>query len=154
MDFLTLALIVTGVVAAVAILVVGLPLLTGGQRPRCSRCGEVLTAPDERCRVCQTPFDPPTGPVGADANPTQARTIQVRESVPDPSGGKGSLNPGITHGMVRWALIIMFTGLGIRVLGMLEPVGLTLPIPETLMTALTVLGGIAAFVGFVVLDIA
>lgn len=152
-SYLGLAAIVVATVALVAIAVVGAQLLFGfGQRPHCSRCGSTLADPSQECTVCQAPMEEPEDPGGEDPD---RRVIQVDESQqPTVDPEVGALNPGISRRMVRWALIVMFVGIGVRVLGMLEPVGLDIGVSQTIMAALTVVGGVAMFLAFVVLDLA
>lgn len=147
-----LAAIVLAVVAVVAIAVVGGQLLFGfGERPRCSRCGATLADAEEDCTVCQAPLEEPR--VTASESPD--RTIEIDEGEqPRIDAEAGALNPGISERMVRWAVIVMFVGIGVRVLGMLEPVGLDVGVSQAIMATLTVIGGIAMFLAFVVLDLA
>lgn len=146
-----LAAIVIGTVALVAILVVGGRLVFGvGERPRCSRCGATLADEGEDCTVCEAPLEEPRR-----TTPREQRTITVDESQePTVDPEMGALNPGVSRRMVRWALIVMFAGIGVRVLGMLEPVGLDVGISQAVMATLTVIGGVAMFLAFVVLDLA
>lgn len=154
LSFLGLAAVVVGVVLAVAIAVVGGQLVFGfGERPRCSRCGATLADEEEDCSVCQAPFEQPSQTADEEGEPR--RTIKVDESSePTMDPEVGALNPGVSRTMVRWALIAMFTGLGVRLLGMLDPVGLEIGVPDSIVAALTVFGGVAMFVGFIVLDFA
>jgi hypothetical protein len=152
-SFLGLAVVVTIVVVATGLAVLGSQVYFGaGERPSCPTCGATLTDEEQECGVCEAPFETPAGP----ARQTQDdRTVTVNTSDdPDPDADVGTLNPGVTPRMIRWALIAMFVGIGVRVLGMLEPVGLEIGVPDSIGVALTVLGGIAMFVGFVVLDVA
>lgn len=151
-SYWALAAIVVASVAGVAIAVVGGQLLFGfGERPRCSRCGATLADEEEDCTVCQAPLEEPR----AGPSERRERTIEVDESQqPTIDAEAGALNPGISHRMVRWALVVMFAGIGVRLLGMLEPVGLDLGISQAVMATLTVIGGVAMFLAFVVLDLA
>jgi hypothetical protein len=151
-----LAAIVTGIVALVAITVVASQLfLTYGERARCSRCGATLAEEGEDCTVCEAPMAQPQ-PTGTGGN--GRGTIEVDESqLPTKDPEAGALNPGVSERMVRWALIVMFAGIGVRLLGMLEPVGLDVGLSQTVkatFTTLTVIGGVAMFLAFVVLDLA
>lgn len=150
-SYWALAAIVVASVAAVAIAVVGGQLVFGvGERPRCSRCGATLPDEDEACTVCEAPMAEPR-----ETTPRRERTIEVDESEePTMDPEAGALNPGVSRRMVRWALIVMFTGIGVRVLGMLEPVGLDVGVSQAVMATLTVIGGVAMFLAFVVLDLA
>lgn len=152
-SFLGLAAIVVGSVVAVALAVVGAQLfLDVGERPRCSRCGATLAAETDDCTVCQTPLEEPGEP---DAAERDRRTVTVDASAqPSVDPEVGALNPGVSRRMVRWALIAMFTGLGVRLLGMLEPVGLEVGVPDAVVATTTVIGGVAMFLGFIVLDFA
>lgn len=148
-DFLGLAIIVTAVVVVVVLAILGAPLLfSSGGRTRCERCGATIPASADECTICEAPFE--AGP--SDEDEAAPREIEVRTPEPDPE--EGVINPGVTKGMIRWAIAIMFVGVGVRVLGMLEPAGLSLGIPDAVTAALTVAGGLAMFFGFVVLDIA
>jgi hypothetical protein len=146
-----LAAIVTATVAVVAIAVVTAQLVFGfGERPRCSRCGATLPSEDGECTVCEAPMAEPQ-----ETTPRSERTIEVDESEqPTIDPDAGALNPGVSERMVRWALIVMFAGIGVRLLGMLEPVGLDVGLSQTVMATFTVIGGIAMFLAFVVLDLA
>lgn len=150
-SYWALAGIVMAAVAVVAITVVGGQLLFGfGERPRCSRCGATLPGEGETCTVCEAPMVEPQ-----ETTPRHERTIEVDEAEePTIDPEAGALNPGISKRMVRWALIVMFTGIGVRLLGMLEPVGLDVGISQAVMATLTVIGGVAMFLAFVVLDLA
>lgn len=151
-SYWALAAIVIASIAVVAVAVVGGQLLFGfGERPRCSRCGATLADESEDCTVCRAPMEDPR----PSASEARDRTIQVDErEEPRIDPEAGALNPGVSHRMVRWALIVMFAGIGVRVLGMLEPVGLDVGISQAVMATLTVVGGVAMFLAFVVLDLA
>lgn len=152
-DFLGLAVIVTAVVVAVVLAILAGPLLFGAaDRTRCSRCGATLPAEADACTVCEAPFE--VGPQQATAQADGDEADAVHVDVPEPDPEEGMLNPGVTKGMIRAAVAVMFVGVGVRVIGMLEPAGLKTGIPDAVTAALTVVGGIAMFVGFVVLDIA
>jgi hypothetical protein len=150
-SYWALAAIVVGSVAAVAIAVVGGQLLFGvGERARCSRCGATLPREDQDCTVCEAPMAEPQA-----TTPRRERTIEVDETEePTIDPEVGALNPGVSKRMVRWALIVMFVGIGVRLLGMLEPVGLDVGISQAVMATMTVVGGVAMFLAFVVLDLA
>lgn len=153
LSYLGLAAIVVGSVVAVAIAVVGGQLMFGfGEQPRCSRCGATLADEGEDCTVCQTPFEDPGGTEPGDVE--AERTIQTEEQSPEIDSEVGALNPGVSKRMVRWALIAMFTGLGVRLLAMLEPVGLDVGVSDQIVATLTVIGGVGMFLGFIVLDFA
>lgn len=152
--FLGLAAIVIGVVAAIAIAVVGAQLVMGGgDRSRCPRCGATMAQGTDECSVCERPLEEPVAVASEEDG--EPRTIQVDESdQPEIDPEVGALNPGVSRTMVRWALIAMGVGFGVRLLGMLDPVGLQVGIPDALIAALTVLGGVAMFLGFIVMDFA
>lgn len=155
-SFLGLAIIVTAVVVAVVVAVLGGSLILGdADRKRCKRCHATIPEDAESCTVCEAPFQGPTP--RADATPGDedrepSRAVDVQMPQPDEEGEV--INPGVPRQLVRWAVAIMFVGLGVRVLGMLQPAGIETGIPGTVTAALTVIGGIAMFAGFVVSDIA
>lgn len=152
-SFLGLAFIVAAVVAGVVIAVLAGSLFVGeADRRRCRRCGATIPANIEECTVCEAPFQDHGLALGDGQDAEEASSsIEVDTGSSDEEGW---INPGITQGMIRGALAVMVLGLSVRFLGMLDPVGLNLGIPDAGMAALTVMGGIAAFVGFVVLDVA
>lgn len=150
-SFLGLALIVTAVVAGVVIAVLAGSLLFPRSGSRCERCGATIPVSAESCTVCEAPFE--AGADDATEEPDETPTsILVPTAEPDPD--EGVVNPGVPKGLVKGALVVMALGIGIRVLGMLDPAGLELGIPTAVTAGLTVVGGLAMFFGFVVLDIA
>lgn len=151
-SFLGLALIVTAVVAAVVIAVLAGGLLFPGAGSRCERCGATIPETAEACTVCEAPFE--TGRETDPASPDEDVPRKVHVDAVDPDPEHGVVNPGVTPGMIKAAAVVMFIGIGTRVLGMLEPAGLTIGIPDAVTAALTVVGGLAMFFGFVVLDVA
>lgn len=156
-SFIGLALIVAAVVAAVVVAVLGGSLLAGrDDRRRCSRCGSMIPASQEECTVCEAPFKDPyrSGEPTPEEPEAGEKPTEVRVETPEPDEEGRVVNAGVPHRLVRWAVILMFIGLGVRVLGMLKPAGLETGIPEAVTAALTVIGGIAMFAGFVVSDIA
>lgn len=148
MDFVDLALILVGGTAAVVALVYFVDLWVAGRRGRCPRCGAVVADREAPCNVCEATLP---GPAQED-QPTGPRTRSPPEPTHDPD--VGVLNPGFSPWMVKWALGFMAVGLLVRGLGMLEPVGVDVGVPVSLMNLLTVVGGVVAFLGFVVLDLA
>lgn len=154
MDLVDAGLILTGLVALVAILVYWADRLSGG-RERCSRCGASKTAPEAACTVCQAPFDRSAGtPVPEEASMNEIPATRPDPPEPTDHPEAGVLNPGIQPWMVQAAFVMMMIGLGTRLLGMLQPAGLDIGIPTSVTTLLTVLGGVGMFLGFVVLDVA
>lgn len=150
-SFLGLALIVTAVVAGVVIAVLAGSLLLPRSGSRCERCGATIPVSADACTVCEAPFE--TG-AEEDERPEDKAPTHVHVPTAEPDPDEGVINPGVPKGLVKGALVVMFLGIGIRVLGMLDPAGLDLGIPAAVTAALTVVGGLAMFFGFVVLDIA
>lgn len=146
------AMILVACVGLIVLLVLAFSRLTGHRR-RCTDCGAVLPADAEACSVCEAPSQPAEGRPGA---PVPEHEQATHRSFPTPTVDpeQGAINPGVTPGMVRAAFALMMIGLGTRLLGMLEPAGLDLGVPTALTTALTVIGGVGMFLGFVVLDVA
>lgn len=157
-SFVHLSLIVAGVVALVVISVLAVPLLTtpkGGKR--CERCGHSIPVEARECPMCEAPFR--TGleegePLDTVRDDEDGEPKRVHVDVPSPAEDGSVINPGVPRGLIKVAAVVMFIGLGTRVLGMLEPAGLSLGIPYALTAVLTVVGGVAMFAGFIVLDIA
>lgn len=156
-SFVHLFLIVAGVVALVTFSVLAAPIVTGRKAGRrCERCGNTIPVEAPECAMCEAPLR--TGK--DDLEPLDPAQDEAKEPkrvhVDLPAAGEdGSvINPGVPRGLIPVAAVVMFVGLGTRVLGMLEPAGVSLGIPHALTAALTVLGGIAMFAGFIVLDIA
>lgn len=151
-SFLGLALIVTAVVAGVVIAVLAGSLLFPRAGSRCESCGSTTPAASESCAVCEAPFE--TGIDEEEDPDAQEAPTSVLVPTAEPDPEEGVINPGVPKGLVKGALVVMFVGIGTRVLGMLDPAGLNLGIPHAVTAGLTVIGGIAMFFGFVVLDIA
>jgi hypothetical protein len=149
--FVGLALIVGGVVAAVTVAVLAAPLVSDrSESERCSRCGAAIPAAADGCTVCEAPFEQP--PAGAEEDDERPRSVYVELPEPDEEGT--IVNDGIPRGLVKAAVVVMGVGLVVRVLGMLDPAGLSLGLSGTTTALVTVLGGLAMFAGFVVLDVA
>ncbi len=157
LSFGHLLLIVAGVVSLVVISVLAAPLLakgTGGKR--CDRCGNSIPAEALECSMCEAPMrtglddDEPIETVRDE----EEKPIRLTVEAPRPGEDGSVINPGVPRGLIKVAAVVMFIGLGTRVLGMLEPAGLTIGVPHALTAALTVVGGLAMFAGFIVLDIA
>lgn len=152
MDFLDLALVVGTIAVGVALLVfLQERRASRSNAPRCQSCGAALASDDPTCAICDDAMNKPARSPGGE--PPRPTTVTVQRTLTTDAKG-GLLNAGVRPWMIKGALGVMFLGIGVRVLGMLEPAGLNVPVPMSVMAALTVLGGIAAFVGFVVLDVA
>ncbi len=156
--FVGLALIVAAIVAAVVIVVLAAPLLTSGEAgTRCERCGATIPHEADGCSVCEAPFK-----TGLEDDEDPIETARDRDKAPkrvyvdlpqaDPEDGV--INEGVPRGIVKVAGVVFLVGLSTRVVGMLEPAGLELGVPQALATLLTVVGGVAMFASFVVLDVA
>lgn len=151
--FVGLALIVAGVVALVVVAVLATPLVTGGpEGRRCPNCHAAIPEDADGCSVCEAPFDTGASTGSEDSDRETERRVRVEVGEEDEDGQV--VNPGVPAGLVKVALFVMFAGIAVRVLGMLDPAGLDLGIPTTLTAVLTVIGGLAMFAGFVVLDVA
>ena len=150
--WLELTILVLSVSLAVVGLVAIMAWLTSrSPAPRCTSCGASLQDADAACLVCEAPLLDHAGAPTEAAEPQAIITVERRFfRAADGSIMRAAVRPW----MIRGALGIMFLGLGIRLLGMLEPMGLQLGVPDSVTAVLTVLGGTAAFLGFVVLDVA
>lgn len=147
--FAGLALIVAGVVALVVIAVLAAPLVTDGEAgTRCTRCGATKPSEADACSVCEVPF----GTGDADEADERPRTVHVE--LPEEGEDGTVVNPSVPRGLVKVAGVVMLVGIAVRVLGMLEPAGVSLGVPAATTAAVTVVGGLAMFAGFVVLDVA
>lgn len=146
MEYTGLALVVSALVFAVVALVL-LARLFGTRGPECGQCGAALAREGAACTVCITESRP---------GPRRERplTIEVETRKGEHHPSLGYLNPGIRPWMVKGALAAMAIGLSVRVVGMLDPVGLDLPVSDYALAVVTVVGGLVAFVGFIVLDVA
>lgn len=128
-------------------------LLPLGRADRCERCSAFVPRGARACEVCGTTW---TGPAG-ERLPSRAELAASWR--PAPACGRhdekaGYLNGGVTRNVVRVATLAMVAGISIRLLGMLGVVALDVQIPPWVDGTLTVVGGLVAFLGFVLLDAA
>lgn len=119
----------------------------------CPLCGAPVGARAQACPACGAPPpQPPEAHPGAApygfAEPARAGNAPgvVVE------GGQ-AYNRGMTRRVVTVATAAMGLGVGIRIVGMAGALGLP-QVPPFIDGALTVVGGLVAFVGFVFLDAA
>lgn len=105
----------------------------------CGACGAALPGPAQA-----HPDAPPYGFPAAEP-PVRGKRVRVEDGV--------AYNRGISRRVVTLATAAMGLGIGLRILGLLGVLGLP-QIPAQVDGALTIVGGVVAFVGFVFLDAA
>jgi hypothetical protein len=153
-DLVTLTFVAgLGSVVALGVLLWASRKLGLAARPRCASCAAYLLEDAKACTVCgvevaapapvEDPWEPGPGP----ATVSVAHPGHVDPDV-------GYLNGRMSRRFFRVMLAVMVGGIAVRVLAMLGPVGVDVGVPGTATAILTLVGGLAAFVGFVMLDMA
>ena len=149
--FLVLGAIFAGGVATFALIWI----VTGLLAPdRCPGCRAFLRPSVAGCDVCGMAQTRSAHTLGL---PTREDILREwRPTAPkghhDPKAG--FLNHGTTRRALRLATIIVFVGLGLRIAGMAGTLGTDFAVPRWIDATLTVIGGLAAFVGFSLHDAA
>lgn len=144
------AMVIAGVAIFLAIIWFLLPFLDSKQ---CPSCAAKRPLAEEQCAVCGAALPGParSHPDAVPYGFPDAAAAAARSAVRVEGGA--AFNRGITRRVVTLATLAMALGIGLRLLGMAGALGLP-QVPTVVDGALTLVGGLVAFVGFVFLDAA